>query len=339
MCVSELTVSITTVSEVKPNSQRLFSLSNRIEAAWRNRMLGDAIAVGLAVAIYEFVGTAICGVVYLVKGRVAKPVEECSVQDDDAKELYEPVEASDEYEGSLTRVVLALKANSSSQIFLRRSDVAMLVEKLTSSDHHQFASPKLHKRLTLIDGSLSSLGPQAAEATMYTATLSSSSQQHDDASSMCSSVRSSDRGSYRKDYSSSSSNYSDEQQYTPQQAAHRRASSSADTVLTENSATPQRVSMSQRPRGASSVATDMDGAAELQEQQAPATPSVAQVATAVASARALARMRAAAAANSASGGSPNSTAAATTRKRVSYSAPRESVPDDAQSDSYDDYWL
>jgi hypothetical protein len=308
-------------------------------------MLGDAIAVGLAVAIYEFVGTAICGVVYLVKGRLAKQaaVEECSVQDDDAKELYEPVEASDEYEGSLTRVVLALKASSSSQIFLRRSDVAMLVEKLTSSDNHQFASPKLHKRLTLIDGSLSSLGPQAAEATMYTATLSSSSQQHDDASSMCSSVRSSDRGSYRKEYSSSSSssNYSDEQQYTPQQAAHRRASSSADTVLTESSATPQRVSMSQRPRRASSVATDMDGTAELQEQQqAPATPSVAQVATAVASARALARMRAAAAAaSSASGGSPGSAAAATTRKRVSYSAPRKSAPDDAQGDSYDDYWL
>jgi hypothetical protein len=305
-------------------------------------MLGDAIAVGLAVAIYEFVGTAICGVVYLVKGRLAKQaaVEECSVQDD-AQELFEPVEASDEYEGSLTRVVLALKASSSSsQIFLRRSDVAMLVEKLTSSDHHQFASPKLHKRLTLIDGSLSSLGPQAADATLYTATLISSSQQHDDASSMCSSVRSSDRGSYRKDYSSSSSssNFSDEQQYTPQQAAHRRASSSADTVLTESSATPQRVSMSQRPRRASSVATDMDGAAELQEQQAPATPSVAQVATAVASARALARMRAAAAAaNSASGGSPGSAAAATTRKRVSYSAPRKSAPD--EGDSYDDYWL
>jgi hypothetical protein len=313
-----------------------------LELYQRDSMLGDAIAVGLAVAIYECVATTICGVVCFVKGQLAdlKPaaVEECSVQDDDAHEALEPAEATDEYEGSLTRVVLALKASSSSQIFLRRADVAMLVEKLTSSDHHQFASPKLHKRLTLIDGSLSSLGPQAADATLYTATLSSSSQQHDDASSMCSSVRSSDRGSYRKDYSSSSSsNYSDEQQYTPQQAAHRRASSSADTVRTESSATPQRVSMSQRPRRASSVATDTDGAAELQQQEAPATPSVAQVATAVASARALARMRAAAAASSASGGSPSSAAAATTRKRVSYSAPRKSAPD--EGDSYDDYWL
>jgi hypothetical protein len=311
-------------------------------------MLGDAIAVGLAVAIYECVATTICGLIaglhYFASGQFGKAhAEECSKQIDEAHEPLEPAQASDEYEGSLTRVVLALRSSSSSQIFLRRGDVATLVDKLTSSDHHQFSSPRLQKRLSLIDGPLSSLAAaQAAGDTLYTGTLSSSSQ-HDDASSMCSSVRSSDRG--RKEYSSSGSNYSDEQHavHTPQQAVHRRASSSADTVLTESSETPHRVSMGQRPRRASSVATDADGAAESQEQQqqqAPATPSVAQVATAVASARALARMRAAAAETAGSSGSPSSAAATTTRKRVSYSAPRKSAPDDAQGeDEYDDYWL